>query len=477
MPSGAGGTSSAQDILGTVGTGIDLCDAHLELCLKLDKPLAIVITKLDLASKLSLRQKVSKILSGVKATGRTPFLLPPDQSKGVLESDLAIIRKSDTDTIRGLVTKLKESEGLTSIVPIVLTSAAKGIGIRLMHALLQNLPIEPAPTPYDLTGPALNPEQPACLFHIEDVFGVPASYEPIASYEGKQADLGNVVAGHLRFGKLTVGDIIVIGPFPAEGEEIELPQNKSDARPSPSSFGASLSRHSAPDLTRIASRNDVTAAVTKGEWHMAHIISIRNLRLPVHTLEAGHVGTIGIVFDLPEEEVSNGPFERLPPTAPRIRKGMVLAIPSRHMIQTGHTLQAASGFTASFEDSDINSVNPGSLVVLYIASVRASARVLNLAPHRANNDPVPAVYEEIDVFGLDESLRHERQESEPLVFGSDGVTDVTFELLTNREWIELGSQVLVMPGGGYGLYNGSERGQKGIAGLEGFVGRVIEVVD
>jgi hypothetical protein len=43
-----------------------------------------------------------------------------------------------------------------------------------------------------------------------------------------------------------------------------------------------------------------------------------------------------------------------------------MAIPTRHMIVTGHSLQAASGFTASFEDSDINSVTPGSLVVVYM---------------------------------------------------------------------------------------------------------------
>jgi len=66
---------------------------------------------------------------------------------------------------------------------------------------------------------------------------------------------------------------------------------------------------------------------------------------------------------------------------------------------------------------------------------------------------------------------------EPVLFGSDGVIDVSMDLITNKEWIELGSQVLVMPGGGGGLYAGSERGEKGVAGLEGFVGRVIEVID
>ena len=143
------GTASAQDILGVAGTSIDLANAHLELCLKLDNPLMIAITKLDLASKSSLRQTVAKMLSAVKATGRTPFLLPPDQSKGVQESDLSIIPEVDTDTVRRLLAKIDAAGGLTSIVPIVLTSAAKGMGIRLMHALLKNLPIVPAPTPYE----------------------------------------------------------------------------------------------------------------------------------------------------------------------------------------------------------------------------------------------------------------------------------------------------------------------------------------
>ena len=448
----------------------------------MDKPLAIVITKLDLASKTSLRQSLSKTLTAVKAAGRTPSILPPDQTKPVFDSDLTTVPESDGETVRRVMQKILESESLTSVVPIIMTSAAKGTGIRLMHALLQNLPIPPAPTAHDFTGIALNPEQPACLFHIEDVFGVPASYETVASNYSRQADSGSVIAGHLRFGRLSVGDDVVIGPFPAEQEEYESPPNKSEG--SPNSFGALLSHPSSTDLARIASRNTVAASVTKGEWHNAHIVSIRNLRLPVHTLETGQAGTIGVVFDLPDQELSNGPFERQAPKPPRIRKGMVMAVPSHHMVQTGHTMQAASGFTASFEDGDINSVTPGSLVVVYIASIRASARVLRLAPHAASRDAIANDVEDVDdVFGLDGLEREEKeeqeqeQETEPPVFGSDGVTDVTLALITSRDWIELGSQVLVMPGGGHGLYYGSERGEKGVAGLEGFVGKVIELLD
>lgn len=480
---GTGSTSSGTEILGTVGAGTDLAKAYLELCLKLDKPLAIVITKLDLASKPSLAQTLSKLLSAIKATGRTPSILPPDQTKNIIDADLTSIIPKDTEIVRKVINTMAMSD-LRSIVPIILTSAAKGNGIRQLHALLQALPIPTAPTPRDYIGMALNPEQPSCLFHIEDVFGVPASYDSLAS-NNNGVDAGSVVAGHLRFGRLSIGDSIVVGPFPADSDDDGSPQ--SGSRSSPASLGTSLTHPSATELSKIALRNTPATSVAKGEWHNAHIVSIRNLRLPVHTIEAGQVGTIGIVFDIPvpNEEHSDSPFEHASKSTPRIRKGMVMAIPSKHMLQTHHSLQAASGFTASFDDGDINSVTPGTIVVIYIASIRASARVLKLIPNLSAKDINGNIGSEDadDVFGLglldggDEFDSDGKTKDEPFIFGTDGITDVTFDLLTCREWIELGSQVLVMPGGGHGLYAGSERGEKGVAGLEGFVGRVGEVVE
>lgn len=79
--------------------------------------MCIVVTKLDLASKSSLRQTLSKILSAVKATGRTPSIIPPDQSK-IIDSDLTTITAIEEDVIRGVVEKMRTSDGLTSIVPI-----------------------------------------------------------------------------------------------------------------------------------------------------------------------------------------------------------------------------------------------------------------------------------------------------------------------------------------------------------------------
>lgn len=84
-----GGTAPSRDPI-----GVDLAKAHLELALKLEKPLTVVITKLDLASKTSLRLTLSKILSIVKSTGRVPSILPPDRASNIKESDLNTIPPS-----------------------------------------------------------------------------------------------------------------------------------------------------------------------------------------------------------------------------------------------------------------------------------------------------------------------------------------------------------------------------------------------
>ena len=52
---------------------------------------------------------------------------------------------------------------------------------------------------------------------------------------------------------------------------------------------------------------------------------------------------------------------------------------------------------------------------------------------------------------------------------------VTFSFDASKEFVLMGDQILVMPGGGPGLYGGHERGEKGIAGLEGFVGKITEI--
>ena len=138
---------------------------------------------------------------------------------------------------------------------LVLTSAVKGTGIGLMHSLLQSLPLPPVPTSRNFIGMALNPEQPKCLFHIDDTFSLHTAFN---TKTGASSDSGIVVSGHLRFGRLKIGDKIVIGPFPSEEDDPRgaMPQD----RPSPGSYGLSLSHPSSAELARIAMRNAVIKA-------------------------------------------------------------------------------------------------------------------------------------------------------------------------------------------------------------------------
>lgn len=107
------------------------------------------------------------------------------------------------------------------------------------------------------------------------------------------------------------------------------------------------------------------------------IVSLRNLRLPVRILHAGQVGTMGI------ESVDS----RVPLVSPgavvRIRKGMVLKSRSSR----GDGDAGGEGavrivdvkFQAANRDAALR-LGRGAAVVVYVASVRASAKVLELVP-------------------------------------------------------------------------------------------------
>ncbi|SPQ18753.1 1e1499e8-a690-4ea1-9bd5-0d4e644d5170 [Thermothielavioides terrestris] len=387
-----GAASTPSDVLASsVGASLDLASAHLDLCLRLGLPLAVVITKLDLASKSSLSSTLTKILSRVKKAGRVPKMVKGGSSN---QSDHAPVRKPDKEAIKDVVDCMQARGDPFSVVPILLTSSVDGRGIGALHALLQHLPLPAIPTSHDYIGAALNPEQPACLFHIEDKFSLPASYALATSDADQQTDVGTVVAGYLRFGSLSIGDKVVVGPFPAD--EDDSPGTTPDERPGgvSNSYGLSISHPSSAELSRVASRNAVAASATSGEWHTASIVSIRNLRLPVQTLTAGQVGSIGIVFDPPparkQAGAANGTHggtsagtghPSSATTTPRLRKGMVLAVPSQHMVLSGLSLQAASGLTAVFdaENQGAASLTVGSLVNAYVASVRSAARVLRVS--------------------------------------------------------------------------------------------------
>lgn len=434
-------TSSAQE-----GVGIETGLAYLDLCLQLKLPLGIVITKIDLATKPMLGSVLAKILTRIKNAGRSYKLLPPDPS-----SHHDSISEQNHEAVRPVLEELTAKNDLKAVIPIVLTSSVDGKGIGTLHALLQSLPLPPGPTSRDFIGAALNPEQPKCLFHIEETYTLTASSSLATQHTDQQTDQGTVIAGHLRFGNISIGNKVVVGPFPPEDGSDSPRGSTPDDRLTPGSYGLSVSHHSSTELSRIASSKSlVSASTTKGEWHIATIVSIHNLRLPVQTLTAGQAGSVGIVF-------------KSLTSTPRIRKGMVLAIASDHMDAEGLSLQAASGLTVVFEDMEAASLAVNTVVHIYVASVRATAKVLAVQkgediPDARSRVPIGDVDE---MFSLSEEMENTVLEAQSEIEGS---VKVQLELLSKREWIEMGSKILVLEGDKHDRL-----------GLEGFMGTVVEI--
>ncbi|KAI1817734.1 GTP-binding protein [Poronia punctata] len=461
------GTHSLTGADGALGTGIaemDLAMAHLDLCLKLEIPLAILMTKIEKAQRTLLRDKLNSILTRVKATGRVPKLLT---SPGPLAADFPEVPEQDQKKVQTeVIDAIAEAGDPLAIVPIVLTSAVTGMGIGLTHALLGSLPVPPTPTAQDFVPLALNPEQPAALFHIDEVFELSRS-RAHSTLDQSTNGSAPVVTGYLRFGKLSIGDKVVLGPFPADDEDpgAFVPND----HPSPG-YGLSIPHPLSAEYARLSARHGLSALKTEGEWRTATIVNIRELRLPVQAIEAGQAGSIQVVFDeIREEQSESGDvIEKKRNSTPRIRKGQVLAMPSRHMIETGLSLQASTGFIASFKDLDLQTLTVGNLVNAYVGMVRAAVRVLRVTRQRSQLDPIKSASEEADdVFAMNENIELERTKSETDLDTCNTEHHVTLELLSNREWIELGARVVLLEGG--------IKDKSG--GLDGLVGKVIEVAE
>ncbi|KAI0548259.1 GTP-binding protein [Xylaria curta] len=461
------GTHSLTSADGALGIGIaemDLAMAHLDLCLKLQIPLAILITKIEKAQRTVLREKLNSILTKVKAAGRTPKLLT---GSGPLAADFSEVPDQDQAKVQTeIIDAISQAGDPLAVVPIVLTSAITGMGIGLIHALLGSLPVPPMPTAQDFVPLTLNPEQPAALFHIDEVFELARSRAQSTSDQTSN-ESAPVVTGYLRFGRLSIGDKIVLGPFPAEDDDSGalIPND----HPSPG-YGLSIPHPLSAEYARLSARNALSASRIEGEWRNATIVNIRELRLPVQSIEAGQAGSIQVVFD----DLDEGPSdteeltEKQGNSAPRIRKGQVLAMPSRHMIETGLSLQASIGFKASFTTQDIQSLAVGSLVNAYVGMVRAAVRVLGITRQGSQFDPRKILSEDNDdIFGMSDHFELERTKSEADLNTLNAEYHVSLELLSNREWIELGSRVMLLEGG--------IKDKSG--GLDGFVGKVIEVVE
>lgn len=459
-------TSSSRENLGHSGAGIDLSEAHLLLCLKLNLPLVVIITKLDLASRHGLRQTLKRILSILKSSARQPAVLPVDDE----EPSLQALAKTDEDVVLQTIASVKEKEvGL--LVPIVFTSAVTGKGISKLHALLRHLPIlrvgdnnHEFYSQSKLSGPTI-------LFHIDEVFTMGDSQSRFNSRGSNDAQ-GVILSGHLRYGTMVIGDEVLVGPFTSDAAAIDserrgiyrvqsfpgqvngnlqkLPIKRDEHRPSFGDF--------------VVAAHDIETSLSRvSGWHRLRITSLRNMRLPVRKLLAGQVGTVGINFGKIEAMAGS------PSTCnSRIRKGMVLinAADGFH----DHSLPLYRGFTAVFGERRALSMVPGTLVIIYIASVRAAAKILAVQSHAELTS-----HDDVFSFNLHEDSSDSNGVKESGSFLSCE-QEVTFQFMSSREWIESGTQVLVMPAGGLSIGRAGGADNVGV-GLDGLVGRISQTLE
>jgi hypothetical protein len=283
----------------------------------------------------------------------------------------------------------------------------------------------------------LSKQQSATLFHIEDTYNAKGNVG--------SSSIHPVVSGHVRYGQLSLGEELLVGPYTTDvdGKDIDAAAVNRLQIPTSRSFPGALGVDNSLPLASLGQ-----------EWRKIRITSLRNLRLPVQTLFAGQVGTIGI------EGLSSLVNT---PALVRLRKGMVLV--------SGNP-QAKRGFIAEFARSDVDDLSIGMGVVVYLASVRASAKVLSgTIPDDDRNTYQDESGSDDEGFGF---ALDDVASSQHMVKSNDNPRLlVTFQFIASREYVEDGSQVLIMPGGGPGLYGGQERGEKGVAGLDGFVGKVV----
>lgn len=461
-----GACLSAQDSHSAQGNGVDTSRANLILCLKLNLPIVIVITKLDLvSSKKILEETLRKILSIVKSSGRQPRLLVPPSDCNQDPQFRTFAKENEYKVLQKMPPVREEEIG--NLVPIVLTSAVRGDGIGMLHALLRHLPI-PSCTVEASSSPDAQSDsrKPAILFHIDE-FYTPSDSHPQTGFNGSKGTRGLVLGGHLRYGALMIGDELLVGPFTAVDDSLKKGVTRTKSFPGQVgqvsqglrklALSCDEQRPSSADYTVTNHVSDVSNPSAPG-WQKTYVTSLRNLRLPVRKLLAGQFGTVGISSSGLDE--TKGVLSSC-----RVRRGMVLIKPLKNKSNTDQA-RVYRLFSAIFDDSNSGPMIARMQVTVYIASIKAPARILTV---EAQAEPQPESRSLHEVFHFDDNHNH-----------TDSVTTasrpalnrkVTFQFVSSREWIEIGTQVLVMPAGGSGTGR-SDGGDIASASLEGFVGKI-----
>lgn len=469
-------------LLASSESSLDLTLSHLDLCLKLELPFIIVITKMDLATKTGLRQTLAKLLSVLKAKGKKPVMLssmagqvlsapdgkarPQNQDNEEVNVDLQRISAADDEDVQRAITLIQQESN--RVVPIVLTSAVTGAGIGKVHALLRSLPLVikgHSSSALPSQGHLQEFTAPLKVFHIDEVFAMPPSkvYSP-SSIE--HAGKGVVLCGRMASGAIAVGEKLSLGPFDVIGADEAVQETRdhrtSSPKPQKLAVSAPTARTSSSDFLRSAINGEAAKQHhdSKGLFISVRIVSIRNLRLPVRSLLTNQVGTIGVEVESRGGEV--GPLRG-------VRRGMVLLNSSpRHTV--------CYSVTGSFRSADFAlAMSPplilGGHAMIYSNSVRAAVKVTAVALSENDTSESSSPTEMFSFEGENE------QDSENGfgILGSNATRDqeikITFRFVSTVEWMQAGDTILVVPNSSAA---GPIAGPSGpTSGLSGFVGRVI----
>lgn len=465
-----GACLSAHDSHSTQGNGVDTSRANLILCLKLNLPIVIVITKLDhVSSKKILEETLRKLLSIVKSSGRQPRLLvpPSDCNQDVQFRTLA---KENEYKVLQKMPPVPEKE-IGNLVPIVLTSAVRGDGIGMLHALLRHLPIPCTVEAISSLDAQSDSRRPAVLFHIDE-FYTPSDSHPQTGFNGSKGTRGLVFGGHLRYGTLMIGDELLVGPFTTVDDSLKKGITRTKSFPGQvgqvsQGLGKPVlsyddQRPSSADYTATNHVRDTSSLSAPG-WQKIYVTSLRNLRLPVRKLLAGQFGTVGISSSGLDE--TKGVLSSC-----RVRRGMILIKPLKKSNNDKPPVYRL--FSAIFDVSNSGPIIARMQVTVYIASIKAPAKILTVQAAAEPQSESRSLLHE--VFQFDDNHKHK-----------DSVTtasrpalnrEVTFQFVSSREWVEIGTQVLVMPAGGSGTGR-SDGGDSASASLEGFVGKITRAME
>lgn len=360
----AGNHSSAStvDVVSPVHPELGDFKTHLELCLTLDVPLLVVITKMDATSVVNLRSTLTSILTTLKTFHRQPCVLP-SSSQGFSEpGSPQILMPHDIAEAQQVLTS--ESFSPRTHVPIVMTSAVTGRGMGTLHAILRHLPILGSA---DTGSPPPNGPSRASsptVFNIDEVFGA-SNTDTITLHDGRRTLEGYILCGHLSAGSLLVGDELWLGPFvtnpntKAASHEETSGRLRNSSRIGELAVEPSAAGESASTRVQETTRESSDAP----SWFTVRVVSLRYLRQPVRTLDTDHCGTAGVVLANSSLQIE----------VSKIRKGMVMSSTQRG--PSRHAPPAYRGFVARFAEQDVSSFTEGIPVTVYTSSIRALATV------------------------------------------------------------------------------------------------------